>query len=417
METNAGDYRGTTAKEVTFRYVAEADGGRVVKGTIKASGEIAAQGMLAEQGLTPLTLDQAPDFFSLEAQLPSFFKVKPTDVINFSRMLATLLESGVTLLPSLQLLGQQDTMSRQFRRILGTVYQDLSIGKSFSSAISRHTTVFDEIYSRMIAVGEKTGRLETVLRELADHKERKDVFSKKVSGALRYPMMVMGVAMVVVFVLFTFALPPMMNMFDSMGTDLPLPTRILIALSNFLQAFKLYLGLLVLLSIPGGWWLVKRPEGRRLLDQMRMKAPVMGPSFHMTELAMFGRNMSLMLSAGLPLQEILELLPHTTSNVVMRDAIRVVQRGLMLGQGLTGPMSTIWVFPPLLLQMVRVGEESNTLETNLKVVADFYETSAEEKSAAALSMITPLSTVFIAAVAGFIAISIIMPIYSLSGGM
>ncbi len=403
-------------KTQTFRYVAAAGQDRIVRGTINAASEVAAQTLLTERGLTPINLETAPAFWSLESQLPSFFRVKPQEVITFSRQLATLLESGITLLPAIQMLGQQTSNSRPYRRILNTMVQDLGSGKSFYQAISRHSTVFNDIYTRTISVGEKTGSLEKVLRELADHMESQSAFAKKIKGALTYPVMVLSVGFVVGIILMTVALPPMVEMFSAMDVDLPITTRILIGTSNFMNAFKLYLFGGMILAVVAGAWYIKQPKGRRALDRFKLTFPVIGQPAHMAELARMGHTMSMMLSAGLSLQEIMEALPDTTTNSLFRDALSAVRRGLFLGQGLSYPMSLqTKMFPPLMLQMIRVGEESNSLESNMRVVAEFYETTAGEKTAALLSMITPVSTIGIAVVAGFIALSVITPMYSITG--
>ncbi|MBI4329499.1 MAG: type II secretion system F family protein [Chloroflexi bacterium] len=402
-------------RSFNYRYTAAAAGGRIVRGTIKAPSEVVAQDLLVERGQTPINLEVAPSTFSLEGQLPQLFAVKEKDVINFSRQLATLLDAGITLLPALQLLGGQGSVSRPFRRIIATMAQDLGTGRSLSQAVARHPKVFDEIYSRTIAVGEKTGKLEGVLREVADHMERSGAFAKKVSGALTYPIIVLVVGGLVGLILITVALPPLVDMFKTLNVELPLPTRILLGISGFMGATKLYLLTLFLVGVPLGVWFLRQRSGKRAMDKFRMRAPLMGKIYHMAELARLCRSISMMLGAGLSLQEVVEALPLITTNTVLREALVAVQRGLLLGQGLTYPLSLHPEFPPLFLQMVRVGEESNSLESNLRVLAVFYENTASEQAATMVALIQPLSTIAIAFVAGFIALSVIMPMYSITG--
>ncbi len=403
-------------KEFNYRYTAAAAGGRIVRGTIRAASEVGAQDRLVERGQTPINLEVAPPTFSMEAQFPGLFAIKEKDVINFSRQLATLLEAGITLLPALQLLGSQGSVSAPFRRIIATMAQDLGTGRSLSQAIARHPKVFDDVYSRTVAVGEKTGKLETVLREVADHMERSGAFAKKVSGALTYPIMVLSVGGIVGVILITVALPPLADMFKTLNVKLPLPTRILLGLSGFMAAFKFYILAGVIVGIPLISFFLRRPSGKRAMDRFRMRAPLMGKIYHMSELARLCRSISLMLSAGLTLQEVVEALPQITTNTVLRDALLAVQRGLLLGQGLTYPMSLHPEFPPLFLQMVRVGEESNSLESNLRVLGVFYEETAGEQAATMVALIAPLSTILIAIVAGFISLSVIMPMYTITQG-
>ena len=402
-------------KLIPYRYEATSSRGRLIKGTIKAVSEIEAERLLIARGDLPINVEVAPSKLSLEEALPSLFKIKPRDVIIFSRQLATLLKSGISLLPAMEILQGQVTTSRAFKTILGSIVNDLGSGGSFTQSLTKHPTAFNEIYCRTITVGEQTGNMETVLQQMATYLEKQGATAGKISKALSYPMIIMSVAVVVVIILMTVVMPQLMGVFASMGVKLPLPTRILIGASNILTTYPLYflIGGAVLAALV--LWLVKQPRGRRLLDRVLLTAPLIGTPMLMSELARFSRTMSVLLSTGLSLQEIMELAPQTSNNIVIRDALGQVNERLLLGEGLGEPMSRISIFPPLLVQMVAVGEESNTLAFTLGVVADFYETTSEEKMNAMVGMITPISTIGIAILVGFIAISVLMPMYALTG--
>ena len=403
------------SKEITYRYIATTREGSLVKGSIKATSEIAAERQLVAKGYIPKQVEVAPSMFSLEEALPSLFKLNPRDIIVFSRQLATLLRSGISLLPALEVLQGQVASSRAFKSVLSSVLNDIRSGGSFSEAIQKHPKAFSEIYCRTIAVGEETGNLDMVLHQMADYMERQIGLTQRVKKAMTYPVMVMGVGVVVVIMMITVVMPKMLDMFTAMSVDLPLPTRMLIALTQFVQNYPLYLviGGAVLFAV--AFWMVKRPSGRRILDRLRISMPIMGPPALMSELGRFARTLSVMVSAGLKLQETMELLPQATTNIVFRDALNRVNERLLLGEGLAEPMSRISLFPPLLVQMVAVGEESNTLDFTMGVVADFFETTAEEKTTAMVGMIGPISTIGIALMVGFIALSVIMPMYTLTG--
>ena len=402
-------------KQVSYRYEAADDRGRRVKGSVRAASEIVAQNVLADRGLTDIALHPMASTFSLEGAVPSMFGVKPGAIIAFSRQLATLLESGVSLLPALQLLAQQSSNSAAMRRILTHITSDLSMGTSISHALSKHPEAFNEVYRRSIDVGERTGRLEEVLRDLAEHMEKQAAFAKKVSGAMTYPTIIMVVGVAVVIILLTVVLPPLSDLFTAFDADLPAPTRIMMALSDGFLEYKFYIfgggGLIAVATIA----YVRTEGGQRAKDRILMRIPLMGAPMLMGEIARLGRTMSLMLSAGLSLQEVMELMPETTTNSVFKDALEQVKRRLFLGQGLAYPMAANPLFPPLMLQMVRVGEESNTLDVTMRVVADFFEAEAEERTTALVAMITPVSTILLAAMVGFVALSVIMPMYSLTG--
>ena len=402
-------------KELTYRYVASTRQGELVKGNIKAPTEIAAERLLIDKGYVPEHVELAPSMFSLEEALPSLFQVKPRDVVVFSRQLATLLRSGISLLPALEILQGQVGSSRGFNNILGSVLNEIRAGGSFSQAISKHPKAFNEIYCRTIAVGEETGNMETVLHQMADYLEKQYALAQRVKKALTYPMMVLGVSVVVIALLIIVVMPQLLDMFAAMSVELPLPTRILIAVTELLNTHTLYIGIAGAFLVAVVLWLVKQPTGRRLLDRVRLSMPIIGPPALMSELGRFARSLSVLVGAGLKLQEIMELLPQSTTNRVFRDALDNVHERLFLGEGLAAPMSRLDIFPPLMVQMVAVGEESNSLDFTMGVVADFYETAAEEKTAAMVGMIGPFSTIGIALLVGFIALSVIMPMYTLTG--
>ncbi|MBA7668173.1 putative type II secretion system protein F [subsurface metagenome] len=404
-------------KELTYRYIATTRQGTVVKGNIKATSEIAADRLLAAKGYISEHIEIAPSMFSLEEAFPTFFKVKVRDVIIFSRQLATLLRSGISLLPALEILQGQVASSRAFRSILGSIVNDIRSGGSFSQAVSKYPKAFDDIYSRTIAVGEESGNLEVVLERMADYMEKKIAVAQKVKKALTYPAIVMGVGVLVVILLITVVMPQLLGMFTAMSVELPLPTKILIAITELFNNYLLYI--IVAGAVLGALlvWMVKQPSGKRILDRIRLSTPIIGPPALMSELGRFARTLSVMIGTGLKLQETMEMLPHATTNLVFRDALERVNERLLLGEGLSDPMSRISLFPPLMVQMVAVGEESNTLDFTMGVVADFFETAAEEKTAAMVGMIGPLSTIGIALMVGFIAMSVLMPMYTLTGAL
>ncbi len=402
-------------KKVAYRYEAFDRRGKLVKGNVKASSEFTAEQQVVARGLTPVNVEVVPSMFTLEEALPTLFKVKPRDVIVFSRQLATLLQSGISLLPSLEILHGQVASSRGFRRVLERMIFDIRSGDSFSDAVRRHPKVFSDIYSRTMIVGEHSGNLQSVLHRMAEHIERQGVISQKIGKALTYPAIVTVVGLLVVILLMTVVMPQLIGMFERMEADLPLPTVIMIAATDFFTSNTLEIVIGIAVSGVLALWMWRLPAGRRVIDRLRLEAPVIGPPTLFGELARFARTVSMMVSTGMNLQEIMEMVPHTTSNLVMREALDHVNAALLLGEGMSGPMSQIRLFPPLMVQMVTVGEETNTMEFTMGVVADFYETTADEKATAMVGLVGPLSTIAIALMVGFIAVSIMLPMYTLTG--
>ncbi|NQT05314.1 MAG: type II secretion system F family protein, partial [Dehalococcoidia bacterium] len=242
-------------REITFRYIATTRQGNPVKGSIKATSEIAAERLLITQGYIPEHVEAAPSMFSLEEALPSLFRIQPRDVIVFSRQMATLLRSGISLLPAMEILQGQIASSRAFNTILGSIVNDLGAGSSFSQAVTKHPKAFDEIYCRSIAVGEETGSLETVLHQMADYIERQQGLTQRIKKALTYPIMVMSAGVGVAILMITVVMPQMMGMFTAMSVELPLPTRILIGITEIFQNYTLYIvvGAAVLFAV--GLWM------------------------------------------------------------------------------------------------------------------------------------------------------------------
>ena len=402
-------------KPSSYRYTALNEKGKLIKGTIKAPNEGVASNMIAERGHNLVSIQVQPSWYSLDQMLPSLFAVKPQEIINFSRQLATLLEAGISILPALESVRQQAS-SRGLRRVLGELINDLSSGLAFSEALTKHPKVFSEIYAKTVRVAESTGEIHLILRQLASHQEKIDITRKKIKKALMYPAVLSVVGIVVGIIMMVTVLPELIKIFDVMAVELPIATRILIAVTNFLKAYQLYLLVVVAVVVLVVIYLIKTPAGRRWLDGFILRAPLIGAPIHSSELGRFSRTAQVLLGAGLPLQEVMDLLPSTTGNVAIRDGLEKVKQDLIRGEGVAEPMLRHGhLFPKLLTQMVKVGEESNTLAYTLGVVADFYETDADEKISAFVGKIAPTMTIVLAGLVAFLAMAIIMPMYQLSG--
>lgn len=404
-------------KNTSYRYTAIGEKGKLIKGSIKAVSEGAATNLLVERGLNLVSLIAQPPWYSLDQMFPSMFAVKPQEIVNFSKQLATLLDAGISLLPAIDSV-RQNAQSRGFKKVLGEVIKDLGSGLSFSESISKHPKVFTDIFCKTLSVAESTGDAPTILRQLAEYQEKSDLSKQKIKKAMRYPMVMASLGLVVGVILMTVALPPLMDMFQIMNVDLPITTRILIGISGFMGKYQLYvLGILVAIVLLVVY-LVKQPAGRRWLDGVLLRAPVIGTAVHASELARLARTSQVLINSGLALQEVWELLPQTSGNIAMKEAMEKVQHELVRGEGITEPMNRQpRMFPRLLTQMVKVGEESNSLAYSFGIVADFYEKDADEKISGMISKIAPTMTIVMAGMVAFLALSIIMPMYSIMGSV
>jgi len=290
-------------------------------------------------------------------------------------------------------------------------------GDPLASAMSRYPAAFSTTYRRMVEIGEQVGAPEEALKHAAACMEKQKQSAKKIMQAMLYPSIVTGMAILVGIILVVVVLPPMVRMFTNLQVQLPLPTRILIAVTSFVNGHILEL---LLASAAGTVLLValvRRPEGRRQLDRLLLRLPVLGKILLYSELSRFARTMSTLLQAGVTMSESISLATGSCTNRIITQALDAIASELLQGAGMAGPMTRTKLFPPMLAQMVRVGEETGRLDSNLLIVAECYDTIASERTQTMISTIEPALTLAIAVVVGFIALSVILPMYSLMGSI
>lgn len=400
-----------------YTYLGYGEDRRIVRGRISAASEHAAVDILANVGYQVVSLKPMTRF------LPDFSKllqgrVKPAEIITFSRQLALLLESGVGIVQSLELLGNQ-TSDKQLKKVLVEVVSDIRGGSSLSAALAKHPEVFSTIYHKMVGVGEQTGGIEGVLRSLADYAQRQSSAMNKLKMALTYPAIVLCLAIVVVALLITVVLPPIVNMFTALGGDLPITTRALLAMVDLLNNYGLYVlvGAIALGMI--AFMYTRTSSGQYYRDLLMLRLPILGRLRLVSDLARCCRSMALLFRSGLPLPEIMTLTAQSSGNRVVTKAFSEVEQDMLKGEGLSGPMRKRWVFLPLMVEMTKVGEETGSLDATLITVAENYEIEAESRTQAMLAMIEPVMTIAMGLGVGFIALSVFMPMYgslSLVGG-
>jgi len=400
----------------SFQYVAYNANGERIQGVIEAAAEKSAEELLWGMDYTVISLRQKQTRRSLADIVPSLFGVKKRDLIIFSRQLATLIESGIPIVRSLQLLGEQ-VGNKAFGRAIQEVTDDLRKGMSLSEAIRKHTQIFPPLFSRMIEVGERTGNISLVLRQMATHMEKEDAILRKIRGAMAYPAFVFTAAIGVVILLIVVALPPMMGLFETFDTELPMPTLVLMAITDFTTANgkTLAIGAVVLLVFTV--WFGTTATGKRVKDTLMLKIPLIKKVTLEGAAARVSRTMSVLLRAGLGLPEILDMCARTMGNILVREAIGEVRDEMIQGHGLSGPMSKHKVFPGMLVQMIRVGEEAGTLDDNLETMANFYEEEVDRAVEALSAAMEPALMMFIGGIVGFVAVATVMPMYSIIGSV
>ncbi len=399
---------------MAFKYVAYDSTGTVIEGTMKGPSEYLVKETLQSWGYNVVSLNPTRQRLSLRQQIPTLFKVKAKDLIIFSRLLATLVERGTTTFVALQLISDQ-TANVIFKEVLHDVFEDIRHGRSLSDAMSQHPEVFSTLYCRMIKVGEQTGNLESVLRQTADYLEKESALLSKVARALTYPAIVMLIACGVIVLLMTFVLPSFADLFAEFEGQIPLPTRLLMGLSDFMNQNKLILIVLALGASLLAVWSLKNSATRRWLDALLLRMPLMGSIISFTEMARCSRLVSLGLSESLPMPETLEIAAQVSQNRRVAEALENVSNEVTKGRSLSQSMMENPLFPKLLVQLDQVGEETANLEESLKAVAETYEAEADRRVSTIISLIEPGIIVFIGVIVAFIAISVILPTYSLLG--
>ena len=396
-----------------YQYVAYSTEGETVKGRLEASSESGAEELLWKLDYTIISLGQARE----QGSLFGFGnRIKTRDLIVFSRQLATLIESGISIVRAIQLL-QEQTSNKKLRQVLAEVVSDVRQGQFLSEAIAKHGKSFPTLYPRLIEVGERTGNLELVLRQLAVYLEKEEALVRKIRSAMSYPSFVLVLAVGVIFLMLTVALPPLMGLFESFDAELPLPTRILLALTDFFSTNVTYIVAAMVLGGGGLFMWLRTETGHWMLDRFMLKVPLIKRIIIQGAVARMCRSTATLLQAGLALPEIMQMVIRTQSNRVIKAALEQVRSDLLQGHGLSDPLANQDIFPAMLPQMVSVGEETGSLDTNMATLADFYEEEVDRAVAALSGALEPAMTIFIGGLVGFIAISVITPMYSLMGSI
>jgi type IV pilus assembly protein PilC len=397
-----------------FAYTAYTEDKRLVKGKVSATTEEAASELLSYGGYRVVSLKSGLPLLNREKLLSRFSQIKPAEIVMFSRQLALLLESGTDIVTCLDLLHGQ-IANQTLAKIVADVASDIRGGTSLSAAMSKHPQAFSDIYHRAIAAGEQGGNLEVVLKQMADYIEKGVITRKQIKGALTYPVIVVVVAFVVVVLLVTKVFPTFAGLYSQFQAKLPLPTRMLIGITDWTNHYGLFVLLGIIIAIAAVFIYIRTPDGRYRWDSLMLRLPVVGRIIHLSELARCCRTTAMLVKIGLPLPEVMVMVTRTSSNKFVVENLEGVKQELIRGEGLAQPMAKRAFFLPLMTQMVRVGEETGNLETSLTTVANDFEVESGDKTKAAVGLIQPLLTIFIGLVIGFVIVAMFSALYSLYG--
>jgi type IV pilus assembly protein PilC len=397
-----------------YQYIACTEYGEIVKGRLTAASEDAVNDMMSYAGYRLINLKPFIPFMSMERFKGRLFPVKPMEIVLFYRQLALLLESGINIVTSIELLQEQVT-NHSLKKAMQEILADLRGGDQLSVAMSRHPDIFNALSCRTLSIGEQTGGLETMLRQIADYMEKELTASKSVRSALMYPVFALVVTVVVVGILVGFVLPAFSNLYGSLGAELPTMTKMMMDFSNVVRSNGLIILLAFLIIGGGAFAYMKTPEGSVYMDKLILRTPLLGRVKQLNELARCCRSISILYTAGLPLTEIMPLVIQGTNSRVMSRALSNVHQDMLKGEGLSTPMSKSPIFLPMVVRMVKVGEETGNLDATLISIAQNYEAEADDKTKSLIGLIQPVMTLVIAGVVGLIALSMVSAMYSIYG--
>ena len=400
------------ASTATFEYAVRDRGGKIITGKIDADSPASVATKLKSMGYAPVKISEVKTTgLQMELKLPKIgAKVKLKELAVFSRQFATMINSGLSLLRALTILEEQQP-NKTFSAVLTEIRLDVESGSSLSSSMSRHPDVFPPLMINMIKAGEVGGFLDKVLIQIADNYESEVKLRGRVKSAMTYPVAVLIMAVLLTIAMLLFIVPTFAALFSSLGGQLPAPTQILVNLSNFL---KVAIVPLIILTIIGlvVWQRVKHKQAvREFIDPLKLRMPVFGNLFRKIALARFCRNLGTMLSSGVPILQSLDIVADTSGNVVVAHAVRDIQESVRNGESLTEPLSHHSVFPPMVVQMLSVGEDTGALDTMLHKISDFYDQEVEATTEQLTALIEPLMIAVLGALVGSMIVALYMPIF------
>jgi type IV pilus assembly protein PilC len=381
--------------------------------TIKAATIDEAKRRLWNDGFRIVTIQPRKLHLpSLHELFPTFFKVRKSQIILFTRQLATFVKVGVPLLEALAVLHEQ-AGSGELRAALQDMSMDLGQGRPLSAAMSQHPRIFNRLYVDMVKAAEMTGELDEVLLQIAAYMTREDTATRRIRSAMIYPVIVLLLSLGVIGVLLTFVLPAFVHLFGEFGAKLPLPTRMLLAVGSFFEANRLQAigttaGLVTFLFI-----FSRLPIGKRFRHRYAVAIPVLGKIIHFAIIERFLRTFATMTRAGIPVTHMFDTVIQATGNLIFQERLRRVRELMTAGEGFSEPLRQTGLFPALVIQMVRVGEETGTLDANLEEAAQYYAGEIDFRTKSMISVMEPGLVIFVGLVVGFVAISVIMPMYGL----
>ncbi len=393
-----------------FEYKGKTLAGTAVAGELRAKSRADLERLLRRKKIMISNVSKKPS--QLKFKLGT--GIKKIEISRFTRQFATMIGAGLPMVQCLDILSKQ-MESAELRRIVGQVKESVSSGSTLAEGLSKHKKIFDDLYVNMVEAGEIGGALDTILVRLANYREKADALIRKVRGALVYPTVIVVVALAVTFIMLTWIVPVFAKMFSGLGAELPAPTQIVLGISEFLRQ---NVGKILLSFIALGVlfrMMLRTDKGRLNFDRFMLKAPLIGTLVRKSAISRFTRTLGTLISSGVSILDALEITAKTAGNRVIHDAIRRSVLAIAEGDTITGPLVQTGVFPPMVTQMISVGEKTGGLDDMLSKIADFYDEEVDAAVSALTSIIEPVIIVFMGVVIGGILIAMYLPMFDIIG--
>jgi len=401
------------ATTTTFAWAGKSRDGKIQKGETVASNKDEVMNLLRKQGIIVTSVNAKGK--GIDIKIPGFGGgVTDKDIIVFTRQFATMIDAGLPLVQCLEILGNQ-TENKVLAKAIVEIRENVESGSTYADALSKHPKIFNDLYVNLVAAGEVGGILDTILGRLTAYIEKNMKLKKQIKSAMVYPAVVMCVAVGVIAVLMIFVIPMFAKMFQDMGGQLPAPTQIVINISNFMVSKKMLVVVAAIIGVVVG---IKKfystKKGRLMMDSMFLKLPIVGPLVRKIAVSKFTRTLGTLMGAGVPIMDGLEIVAKTAGNKVVENTVMATRTSISEGKTLSEPLLQSGVFPPMVTQMISVGETTGALDAMLSKIADFYDDEVDSAVEAMTAALEPALMVFLGIGVGFIIIAMYLPIFKLA---
>ena len=387
--------------------------GELRKGVLEAGNTTIASANLRRQQITPLKIKEKKSK-SINLSIPGLGeKVDEKEIVIFTRQFATMIDAGLPLVQCLDILSSQQE-NKLFKKTISDVKVDVEGGLTFADALMKHPKIFNALYVNLVAAGEAAGILDTILNRLSVFMEKAMKLKAKVKSAMVYPGTILSVAVIVIVIMMVFVIPTFEQMFEGLGGELPAPTQFVLGLSEWFQNNILYIFFGSIALAVGFRKMYKTEKGRRAIDRVFLKLPVFGDLIRKVAVARFTRTLGTMISSGVPILEALDIVSRTAGNKIVEDAILKTKESISEGKTIAEPLAETGVFPPMVVQMISVGESTGAMDAMLSKIADFYDDEVDTAVATLTSLLEPALMIFLGVIIGGMVVSMYLPVFKLA---